>query len=261
MRNPTKIYLVAVRKHLYFRRFVAQFDVSMTGRFCNYFVLALAAFLAAQNSSRADSVLAKSAVLENDVAYLRVGEVGKNLAEEIQSAQNALAMTNKIAGTILDLRFADGGDLDSAKAAANLFVAKKLPLAILVNGETRGAAAKLAADLREARAGLIFGNSTEIKPDIAVVVKIEDEKKFLENPYAAMAQSETNSSTATNNFSPFIDHTTEADLVRAKIKDGDENETFPPHAAEPQHPFIRDPVLARAVDLIKGLAVVRESHS
>jgi hypothetical protein len=29
----------------------------------------------------------------------------------------------------------------------------------------------------------------------------------------------------------------------------------------PQKPFIRDPVLARAVDLIKGLAVVRASHS
>jgi hypothetical protein len=28
-------------------------------------------------------------------------------------------------------------------------------------------------------------------------------------------------------------------------------------ASEPPKPFIRDPVLARAVDLIKGLAVVR----
>ena len=236
----------------------------MTRRFPWIFVLALAGSLAAQIASRADAAaaaLAKSTVLEGNVAYLRVGQVGESLADEIRAAQGALAVSNKIAGTILDLRFADGGDLASAKAAANLFVAKKLPLAILVNGETRGAAAKLAADLREARAGLIFGNSTEIKPDIAVVVKIEDEKIFLENPYAAMAQSETNSSTATNNFSPFIDHTTEADLVRAKIKDGDEDETFPPHAAEPQQPFIRDPVLARAVDLIKGLAVVRGSHS
>ena len=53
----------------------------------------------------------------------------------------------------------------------------------------------------------------------------------------------------------------EADLVRQKIKDGDEDESIPPHVAEPQQPFIRDPVLARAVDLIKGLAVVRQWRS
>jgi hypothetical protein len=210
-----------------------------------------------------NSALAKSGMLENDVVYLRVGEVGKSLAAEIQSAQSDLALTNKIAGTILDLRFADGDDLDSAKTTENLFTSKKLPLAILVNGETRGAAASLATDLRTARAGLIFGGSTEIKPDIAVTVKTEDEKKFLENPYAiveTLPAGDTNSG-GTNNFASFIDHTSEADLVRAKIKDGDEDEdTAPAARPAPPKPVIRDPVLARAVDLIKGLAVVRQSH-
>jgi hypothetical protein len=203
--------------------------------------------------------LVKSVVLENNVAYLRVSDVGKNLAEEIQSAQKALTGTNKIAGTILDLRFADGDDLAGAKAAADLFATKKLPLAILVNGETRGAAATLATTLREARDGLVFGSrTTELKPDIAVAVKIADEKRYLENPYAALAQSETNSTASTNNFSPFIDHTSEADLVREKIKDGDADESsMPPRPTEPQKPFIHDPVLARAVDLIKDLAVLR----
>jgi hypothetical protein len=201
--------------------------------------------------------------LENNVAYLRVGTVGKNLAEEIQSVQNTLAATNTIAGTVLDLRFADGDDLAAAKAAADLFAAKKIPLAILVNGETRGAAVTLAADLREARDGLVFGGAArDLKPDITVTAKTEDEKKFLENPYAALAQGETNSSTTTNNFSPFIDHTSETDLVREKIKDGDEDEdSAPSRPVEPQKPFIHDPVLARAVDLIKALAIVRQPHA
>ena len=205
----------------------------------------------------------KSSILENNVAYLRVGEVGKNLAAEIQSAQNSLATTNKIAGTVLDLRFASGDDLAAAKAAADLFAVKKLPLAILVNDETRGAAATLATDLREANDGLIFGDSTKIKPDIAVTVKIADEKMYLKNPYAALAQSETNSDAHTNDdFGTFIDHTSEADLVREKIKDGDQDEdAMPVRPVEPQKPFIHDPVLARAVDLIKALAVVRQSHA
>jgi hypothetical protein len=235
----------------------------MTRRSCKWFVLLAAAFLAAQISARADGVLAKSGILENDVAYLRVGEVQKNLAGEIQSAQNALAATNKIAGTILDLRFANGEDLTAAKAAADLFEAKRLPLAILVNGETRGAAANLAADLRAAHDGLVFGGTAaELKPDIAVTVKSADEKKFLENPYAMPAQTETNSDAGTNSFSPFIDHTSEADLVRAKIKDGDDEQNLvPERSIEPQKSFIHDPVLARAVDLIKALAVVRRSHA
>ncbi|HTA94869.1 MAG TPA: hypothetical protein VK769_01975 [Verrucomicrobiae bacterium] len=234
----------------------------MTRRFYKRFVLVAAIFLSAEISARADGVLAKSWILENEVAYLRVGEVGKNLSEEIQSAQSTLAATNKIAGTVLDLRFADGDDLDSEKAVENLFVSEKLPLAILINSETRGAAIGLAKDLREAKAGLIFGDAAKnLQPDISILVKADDEKKFLQNPFGTLAQNETNSAASTNSFLSFVDHTSEADLVRAKIKDGDEDDNLvPERPSEPQKPFIRDPVLARAVDLIKGLAVVRQSH-
>jgi len=234
----------------------------MTRRFFSLF----AGLLALGGSLRADTTnmaTVKSSILENNVAYLRVSEVQKNLAGEIQSAENLLAATNKIAGTVLDLRFADGDDSAAAKMAADLFASKKLPLAILVNGETRGAAATFATDLREAHDGLVFGGATaDLKPDIAVTVKSADEKMYLENPYAALALTETNSSPGTNSFSPFIDHTSEADLVREKIKDGDQDENSPAtRPAEPPKPFIHDPVLARAVDLIKALAVVRQPHA
>ena len=257
---------------LYFRQFVAQFGCRMTRRFLWIFAVALAGLSAAQISSRADTpatALAKAGVLENDVLYLRAGHVGKNLAEEIQSAQGALAATNKIIGTVLDLRFADGDDSDAAKAAADLFAAKKLPLTILVNGETRDAAVRLAELLRNAREGLILGSATggtkswgPVQPDIAVKAGLDDERDLMENPYATPAPNETNSPAATNNLLPFVDHTSEADLVRAKIKDGDEGENPPPpRKTEPPKPFIRDPVLARAVDLMKGLAIVRAPQS
>ena len=236
----------------------------MTRRFPGLFTLA--SLLATASGLHADptpAALLKSAVVENNVAYLCVGQVADQLAAEISAAQRAPATTNKIIGTVLDLRFADGSDLAAAKATANLFAAKKLPLAILVNGQTRDAAATLAADLRAARYGLVFGSAAaDLQPDIAVAVGAADEGAFFKNPYAATAQSATNASPATNSFSPFIDHTSEADLVRAKIKDGDEDEEFlPARPAEPQKPFIHDPVLARAVDLIKALAVVHQSRS
>jgi hypothetical protein len=253
---------MAGRKHLYFPAFIAHFGRRMRRRFFDYFVLAAATLFSAQVYAGASETLLKSTFLENDVAYLRVGEVEKNLANEIQSAQNSLAATNKIAGIVLDLRFAGGDDSDSVKTTENLFAAKNLPLAILINGETRGAAAKLAADLRRANDGLIFGGATkELKPDISVSVKAEEEKGFLENPFGTLLQGETNSTVNTNDFLSFVDHTSEADLVREKIKDGEQDENLAAERpAEPQKPFIRDPVLARAVDLIKGLAVVRQSR-
>jgi hypothetical protein len=247
----------------------------MTRRSLWIFVLALAGLPAVQSSLRADTTdtaPVKSAVLAGNVAYLRAGQVGKNLADEIRAAQGALAVSNKIAGTVLDLRFAGGDDLDSAKATADWFAAEKMPLAILVNGQTRGAAVALAADLRDKRAGLVLGSTPEpdasaganlppLQPDIIVAVALDDERDFQQNPYGPPPQNDPHPAAAEkNDFLPFVDHTTEADLVRAKIKDGDQDENSAPQLA-PQLQVIRDPVLARAVDLIKGLAVVRASRA
>jgi hypothetical protein len=256
---------------LYFFSPTNHFERLMTRRFL--ILIFIAGGLANVRLLCAESTnnpLAKAAVLENNVAYLRVSQVIDDLAVEIQSAQKALAATNKIIGTVLDLRFADGGDRSSAKAAASLFAAQKMPLAILVNGQTHDEAAALAAMLSEAHEGLIFGSTTPgtktfgpIQPDITVPVEFANEKKYLDDPYAALVPDETNAVATTNdNLAPFIDHTSEADLVREKIKDGDEDEdSMPAHPTEPQKPYIHDPVLGRAVDLIKALAVIRQSRA
>ena len=226
-----------------------------------YKICLFAVLLAAGGGLRADAADAARLVptlLEDGVMYLRIGGVENGVAGEIATARAAFA-TNRILGTILDLRFVGGGDPAGVPAAAALFAGKKLPLAVLVNGRTRGAAAVLAATLRAERAGLVFGGAAGgIQPDIAVAVGEEEERVFLRNPYAVPVQSVGPSGPITNDFAPFIDHTSEADLVRAKIKDGDEEaEPLPPRPAEPQKPLIQDPVLARAVDWIKALASLR----
>lgn len=234
------------------------FGALMTRWLFGWFALVLTA----QLSFPARAALLQSKVLENDVAYLRVGEAGKNLADEISAAEGALTVSNQTIGTVLDLRSADGDGLDAAKSAADFFATRKLPLAILVNGDTRDAADKLALDLRDAQAGLIFGSATmDLQPDITVTVKPVDEKIFLADPYALPP---TNSiaadGTATNALPYYIDHTSEADLVRQKIKDGDEDENTAPVRAAPAKPVIRDPALARAVDFLKALAILQPAR-
>jgi len=268
----------------------------------------------------------KSALLETDVAYVRVGRVDVGLAKPVGDAINALAATNKLKGVVLDLRQAIGDDYAAAAAVADLFLAdvkplldwgdglvksqKKedsinLPAAVLVNARTSGAAEALAAVLREAGAALILGTTTAgnamisqefklsngqrlriatspvklgngaamsvqgLKPDIEVAVRPDVELVYLEDPYAvpggkgsllAGNLSATNQTEDTNR-TPRRTRLTEADLVRAR-REGTNLDAGSPVArdAEPEKPLIRDPVLARAVDLLKGLAVVRQSR-
>jgi hypothetical protein len=217
--------------------------------------------LTAQLSFPAHAALLQSKVLENDVAYLRVGEAGKNLADELSAAEGTLTASNQTIGTVLDLRSATGDGLAAAKSAADFFAARKLPLAILVNGDTRDAADKLALDLRDAQAGLIFGSATaDLQPDIAVTVKPVDEKIFLDDPYALPPTNNIVTDGTTNALPYYIDHTSEADLVRQKIKDGDEDENTAPVRAVPARPVLRDPALARAVDFLKALAILQPAR-
>jgi hypothetical protein len=56
----------------------------------------------------------------------------------------------------------------------------------------------------------------------------------------------------------------EADLVKARKAGADvpeeDLEEAVPTAAEPQQPVMHDPVLARAVDLVKGLALIHQAR-
>jgi len=235
--------------------------------------------------------LVKVTALDKGVVWLQVRRVTDNLAASLRSANQAATATNKVTGTVLDLRFTPGDAYGGAKEAAAALVPGKTPLVVLVNGSTSGAAELLAADLREGGA-LILGSPTaglamtmtdfplangdhllvattpikfhdttmtRVEPDILVKVDPAAERAFINKPYASVEPPDTID--GTNGFAALLDHTSEAELVREKRKDGDgSGNPEPPAHSEPSKPFVRDPVLARAVDLVEGLAVVRESH-
>lgn len=270
--------------------------------------------------------LIKSSLIESNIAYLRVGTFEASLAQEISAVVGQLASSNKLIGLVIDLRFADGDDYAAAAAVADRFQAKarplmdwgngafsskaksdaiKLPVGVLVNRETGGAAEALAAVLRETGAGLILGGTTEgsaliaeefplkngqrlrvattsvkvgegvalttrgVTPDIEISMNLEEERKWLDDPYgtgkrvvAADSGLSLTNQTAGTNRPVRRSRLNEADLVRAR-RDGQnlDGELPEPRNAEPPRPSIRDATLARAVDLLKGLAVVRASRS
>lgn len=193
-------------------------------------------------------------LLENDILRVQASDVNSNFTKELVVA----ASTNKISGTVLDLRFADGNKVSGMDYFSN----QKTPLVILVNGETRGAAATLAEDLRSAHKAILIGSTNPpgaVTPDIVVAVPGGEEKALQGNPYAPLVMNNSVTTTASNEFLPFIDRTSEADLVRERVKDG-EQEPLETASRDPQPPVIQDPALARAVDLLKAIAILHPAH-
>jgi hypothetical protein len=170
------------------------------------------------------------------------------------------------------------------------------PLAILVNQETHGAAVAVAAVLREANTAMIVGSKTGgkaaryrdftlssgqplriaiatiktgsgaviapegIRPDIEVSSRPEVERAYLADPFTPIV-TRTNASNATNQIVSSVHirkKLTEADLVRSRQVT---RETNAPQVTamtpEPPRP-VRDPALARALDLLKALSIVRQ---
>ena len=271
-------------------------------------------------------LVSKTTVFEGDILYVRVGRVGDGLANAISAACRKPGTTNKLKGVALDLRYAGGNDYAAAAGAAELFVKKEqpllnwgngmvrskeksdaiaLPVAVLVNRQTAGAAEALAAALRKTGAGLILGGRTAgqamvaqefplkngerlriatapiqlgdgtamseqgLKPDIAVDVSPEDERDYYADAFKAMEKTNLLASAggSTNGPGNGTNHVArrprfnEAELVRERREGVSEADMTSLRGREPETPMVQDPALARALDLLRGLALVRASRS
>ncbi|MCL5096100.1 MAG: S41 family peptidase [Candidatus Omnitrophica bacterium] len=267
-------------------------------------------------------LLTKTRVFDSAYAYLRVNRVGTGLGDDITKVLRELKGTNNLNGLVIDLRFAGGQDYAAAAAAADPFVTKDqplltwgtttarssaktnavtLPVVVLMNHETTGAAEALAGILRETDVALLIGAPTAgqatafqefplrdgqilriataavklgngqplslqgLTPDIKVTVNAQDERAYFANPYMAihkdlalLKEGDLLGDANTTN-SPPRRRINEAELVRMQ-KEGlnpeEELAAPPPTSSETPKPTVQDPALARALDLLKGLAVV-----
>jgi hypothetical protein len=265
--------------------------------------------------------LAEVTVFNDDIAYLRVARVDYGLAKAVSAAIADLKATNKVSGIVLDLRYARGSGYKAAVDTADLFASKTqplldwggggmvsshekadaitVPICVLVNHGTSGAAEALAAVIRETGAGLILGSRTAgsammmqdfplknggqlrigvapvklgdgttmsmqgVKPDIDVTVSEEAERAYYADAFLvvsnkAAGNTATNQPSGTNQTRVRFN---EAELVRERRAGESPAEETAKRAPEPQVPVVSDPALARALDLLKGLAVVRQNNS
>lgn len=168
-----------------------------------------------------------------------------------------------------------------------------VPVTALVNGDTREAAEALAGLLRDSRLGLVLGSETAgrarafkelklsdgqtilvadqpvklgsgqlmdapLEPDIVVATAKESEAQWMEDPYRKLGAGASARPRRRVN---------EADLVRMQ-REGVQSEddldlpaSAPigaiPKTSEQEKPVVQDPVLARALDLLRAIQIVK----
>ena len=137
--------------------------------------------------------------------------------------------------------------------------------------------------LRIATAPIALGDGSTmslkgLEPDITVAVSAEDERAYYADAFRVVRKSGggvpgaalTTNQSGTTNGTQHV-RFNEAELVR-QHREGLEGEGGPPdrpaavrsmpdRKPEPEVLQVRDPVLGRALDLLRGLAVVRQSRS
>jgi hypothetical protein len=253
--------------------------------------------------------IAAASVFDDGYGYVRLGRLTEDATGQFKEKLAGLVASNQLKGLLLDLRFASGSDPAAAAGIAGLLVgsgkplmewkgqkftapaaapAVNLPLAILVNRQTRGAPEVLAAILQEQKLAAVIGSATRgetaeyqdfklagghslrlatvairlgagqpipaggIRPDILITVPEREERAYLQNPFQAGGDDGLE-----NAARPRL---TEADLVRRKREESNPDGPAKPHTAPrwpPAKPLVHDPALARGLDLLKGLNLMK----
>jgi hypothetical protein len=277
-------------------------------------------FGADTNSEKKAAAPLKSAVYNDTYAFIRLPAIDAASPSAFQEAYKSLASSNRLRGLVLDLRFCGGTDYNAAAQVADKFLKKEepllkwndtvvrstaksdaieLPVAILVNAQTTGAAEALAALLREKEAGLVIGSPTAgrtrvfenftlstgqqlrigktpvelasgkpikaLDPDIRVAVEPGNERAWYEDPYKNISRvfgqsTSTNDLASVTSTNRVIRRMNEAELVR-RHREGAELDGEVRTDSTSGKPVITDPVLARALDFLKGVSVLQQLRS
>ena len=160
------------------------------------------------------------------------------------------------------LRQTSTGLLLGSRSAGRASLFKDFPL-------TGGGKLRIAVGDIKLGDGTVFRGG--IKPDVAVKTNPEEERAYWEHPYQAPGQTGQTNAAGTNMAASqsrsnevVFPRMNEAELVREQREGADLEAEFSVggrYQTDPNLKIVHDPALARALDFLKGLAVVQKAHS
>jgi hypothetical protein len=189
----------------------------------------------------------------------------------VRSKENADAITLPVAALV------NRQTAGAAEALAAML--RETGAALVLGKQTAGQAAiaqeyplKSGGHLRIATGPIQIGDGSTlsmegVQPDILVDVNLQDERAYYADAFRELGNSASTAASASNQGNGTNRSRrarfNEAELVRER-RDGFNPDLEVPSTTNEQgteKPVVRDPALARALDVLKGLAVVRHSRS
>ena len=211
-------------------------------------------------------------IIANRIGYIRITEFQDNTPQDLKKALETLEQTG-MDGLILDLRNNPGGLLDVAIEVAEMFLpkGKKIvstrgrvkgqnleflskvdhplrvyPIVVLVNGGSASASEIVAGALRDHQRGILMGTKTFGKGSVQTVVPLKD----------GSAIRLTTSTYYTPSGRSINGEGLDPDVIVEDTKETGEKEAKGIPEEMLSH-SIRDPVILRAIDLLRGLKVYK----
>ena len=211
----------------------------------------------------------------DNIGYVRIAEFQDSTGRELKKAVEEFG-GKPIDGLILDLRNNPGGLLDVAVEVTGLFIQKgklvvstkgrvkdqnmqlyakedhphlEYPMVVLINGGSASASEIVADALQDHQRAILMGTKSFGKGSVQTVIPLRD----------GSALRLTTSLYYTPSGRTIHGEGLQPDIVVEEEMPSDEKETAKPEKEEPppldQTVAIKDPVLLRAIDLLKGLKV------
>lgn len=217
----------------------------------------------------------EAATPAEEIAYIRISEFQDNTPRDLDKAVEALGK-KKAQGFILDLRNNPGGLLDISIEVAGRFLPEgktvvstrgrlksqnqefvsqvknpnlDLPMVVLVNGGSASASEIVAGALRDHGRAILMGSKTFGKGSVQTVVPLRDGSaiRLTTSIYYTPAGQAIHG----KGLEPDVAVTVEAQEAEK------EKLAQPPGMAPPE---VRDPVVLRAVDLLRGLKAYQQKQ-
>lgn len=153
----------------------------------------------ANESAKAASAIARSEIINDSIGYLQFENINDMAPSVLDRTLEKLG-GNKLSGLILDLRFAGGFNFGNAVAVASRFLPKgsivlsvkntgedktqefvnadiqglTIPIVVLVNGQTHGAAEAVAASLSAQKRAIVIGNRSAGTAAVQTDIPLDD---------------------------------------------------------------------------------------
>ena len=232
-------------------------------------------------SSEANASPALTRYYESSIGYIAAPLLDDSASEVLREAYNRLKSENNLRGLVLDLRHVSGNNYRQVTKIAGFFaqaeiplldwgdgirfsepqsIQVEVPLVVAIDQTTRGAAEALASVVRSAKLGILVGRATEGQARSYKLIPLKTGHQL--KIAAGQVRLADNTTLGSEGVSPDISVKVSSLTSSSASETADDvsNGKNADPTGMPLPTPADDPILARALELLKGIGIVERQN-